>query len=284
MLTTEIIKKINDFVFLKPRTMDEIAKHIKKNWRTANRYVEKISEQQGTISIRVFRKGTRGALKVVYWANIEQIHSGAFQEELFEKIKTGKSKRDFSPFDIWQHVSSKKKSAFLEEQEYESKTAFNKDLPNLFMGTEKQLLIFSGNLSWANIVQKNVNIFKILENLGKKNISIKILSGVDVDNLEDIQKFLSLNNKLGKEFIEIRHAQQPLRAFIIDKKIARFKEIRYTEQKRKKENKKKLWIFYNIYDKDWISWLQKIFWNLFSKAIPAEKRIKEIENIQKLSD
>ncbi len=84
MLTPEIIKKINDFVFLKPRTIDEIAKYIRKNWRTANRYVEGIAEQQGTLAIRVFREGTRGALKIVYWASIEQIHSSAFQEQLFE--------------------------------------------------------------------------------------------------------------------------------------------------------------------------------------------------------
>ncbi len=140
-------------------------------------------------------------------------------------------------------------------------------------------MIFSGNLSWANIVQNTVDIYKILEEIGKKNISIKILTRVDVDSLDNVQKFLALNNKVGKEFIEIRHFQQPLRAFIIDKKIARFKEIRSPEQKKKK----KMWIFYNIYDREWIEWLQKIFWNLFTKAIPAEKRIKEIESIQKLA-
>ena len=277
MLTPEIAKKINDFVFLKPRSIDEIASHIKKNWRTANRYIERIAEQQGTIAIRTFREGTRGALKIVYWANIEKIHSSAFQEKLFEQIKSGKRKEDFSPFDIWQHVALKKKSAFLEEQEDESKTAFNKDLPNLFKGTEKQLLIFSGNLSWANLIEE-LNIYKTLEELGKKNVSIKILVRVDVNSLEHVKKFIDLNNKLGKEFIEIRHLQQSLRAFIIDKKIARFKEIRNQDQKKKK----KTWIFYNIYDKDWIEWLQKVFWNLFSSAIPALKRIEEIEKIQRL--
>ena len=55
MLTTEIAKKINDFVYVKPRAVDEISQHIGKNWRTANRYVERIIEQQGTISTKTFR-------------------------------------------------------------------------------------------------------------------------------------------------------------------------------------------------------------------------------------
>ncbi len=274
MLTPEIVKKISDFVFLKPRTIDEIAKHIKKNWRTANRYVERIAEQQGTLSIRVFREGTRGALKIVYWANIEQIHSSAFQEQLFEKIKTGKRKEDFNAFDIYQHIPSRYKSAFLEEQEDESKTAFNKDLPRLLSSTEKQLLIFSGNLSWANIT----DMHKILEELGRKSIPVKVLARVDIEDLGNIKKFLDLNNKVGKEFIEIRHAEQPLRAFIIDKKLARFKEIKNPDERRKK----KMFIFYNIHDKDWIEWLQKVFWNLFTSAVPVERRIKEIESIKKL--
>jgi len=274
MLTPEITKKISDFVFIKPRTIDEIAKHIKKNWRTANRYVEKIIEQQGTLATRVFREGTRGALKIVYWTNIEQIHSSAFQEQLFEKIKAGRKREEFNAFDIYQHVPAKNKSAFLEEQEDESKTAFNKDLPRLLSSTEKQLLIFSGNLSWANLTE----IYKILEELGRRNVSIKVLARIDIDNLENIKKFLDLNNKVNKEFIEIRHCEQPLRAFVIDKKLVRFKEIKNPEEKKRK----RMFIFYNIHDKEWIEWLQKVFWHFFTSGVPAEKRIKELESIKKL--
>ena len=282
MLTQEIVKKISDFVFLKPRTIDEIAKYIKKNWRTANRYVEKIEEQQGTIAIRTFRKGTRGALKIVYWRNIEQIHNSAFQQQLFEDISRGRHKEDFNPFDIWQHVDPKKKSAFLEEQEEEGKTALNKDIPNLLKSAEKQVLIFSGNLSWANLIKKDVNIYKILEELGKQNISVKILTRVDVASLSNIKKFMAINNRVGKGFIEIRHREQPLRSFIIDDRIARFKEIKNKEDYNKRKLKKKTYVFYDIYDPEWVEWIQKVFWNMFSASIPAEKRIKEIERIHKL--
>ena len=66
MLTEEIKNKILEFVALKPRSIDEIAKHIGKNWRTANSHVEKIARETGLIATRVFRKGTKGALKIVY--------------------------------------------------------------------------------------------------------------------------------------------------------------------------------------------------------------------------
>jgi DNA-binding transcriptional regulator LsrR (DeoR family) len=53
MLTKDSIKKINEFVYSKPRTVAEIARLLKVNWRTANRYVEKIEKEEGTISIRM---------------------------------------------------------------------------------------------------------------------------------------------------------------------------------------------------------------------------------------
>ena len=74
MLDSKIIKKINNFVYQKPRTIQEISLLIKKNWRTADRYVEQISKEQGTLLVRTFREGTRGALKIVFWNNIEKIH------------------------------------------------------------------------------------------------------------------------------------------------------------------------------------------------------------------
>lgn len=49
MLDAEIHKKICEFVKSKPRTVQEIAEHIKKNWRTAERYVERISEETGCV-------------------------------------------------------------------------------------------------------------------------------------------------------------------------------------------------------------------------------------------
>ena len=151
MLDNKIIKQINDFVYIKPRTVQEIALLIKKNQRTANRYVDLIAEQEGNISTRIFREGTKGALKIVHWNSIEKIHSSEFQERLFKYIESGRTKDDFSPSEIYQYVDSNKKSAkILINKIYSSKENFD-DFANLLRSADSQILFFSGNLTFSNI-------------------------------------------------------------------------------------------------------------------------------------
>jgi hypothetical protein len=85
--------------------------------------------------------------------------------------------------------------------------------------------------------------------------------------------------------IEVRHCEQPLRAFIIDDKFARFKESRYVfKQSGKTGNiKQKTFVFYEIKDEEWIEWIHKIFFNLFRTSIKADKRIIDIESIEKIN-
>ena len=92
LMEKEIVEKINDFVREKPRTIQEIAELIGKSWRTADRYVKEIEEKEGTIGTRTFREGTRGALKVVYWKNLESMGGSAYQELLLKRIELGKDK------------------------------------------------------------------------------------------------------------------------------------------------------------------------------------------------
>ena len=117
MLSHQIIKSIEEFVYAKPRSVQEISAHIKKNWRTADRYITEIEQEYGTISTRIFRGGTRGALKIVYWASVEKVKGTVFQESLEEQILHGRKKEDFSPFDIFQHVNSKNKKAKIIESD-----------------------------------------------------------------------------------------------------------------------------------------------------------------------
>lgn len=279
MLDSAIIKKICDFIYIKPRSIQEIAFHINKNWRTADSYVEKISKEQGVLQVRTFREGTRGALKIVFWQNIEKIHSSDFQERLFKKIEAGKDKRDFSPFDIYQYVDEKKRYAFLEEQTEYSITE-KQDLVHTLRYAEKQILIFSGNLSWVNAMQGKKKIIDIFEELAERNVSIKILCKVDMESMEKIEKILAINYKLKKEMIEIRHSEQPLRAFVIDNNLVRFKESKHIEKKN--EIKKRLYVFYEIKDEEWIEWMHKLFFNIFRTSIKADKRINDIKSIEKI--
>lgn len=276
MLDNKITKKIEDFVSTKPRSIQEIAQHLNKNWRTVDRYVQQIKEEYGSIDTRTFREGTRGALKIVYWASIENIKNSMFQEILEKDIILGRTKHDFSPFDIYQHVTNNKKlvKKTTEENDQENLTKFFK----ILLSAKKQIFFFSGNLSFINIKIKNESFFEIIEKLIKRNVSIKVVCRVDIDGKQNIEKLLSLNSKYKKELIEIRHKKQPLRATIIDNKIIDIKEVKEPTGK-KHELNTKTFIFYTIKDKLWIEWLTKIFWKMFNSSIDANKRLEEIDKI-----
>jgi len=278
VLDNKTIKKIEEFIYIKPRSIQEIAKHIGKNWRTADRYIQKIEKDFGTLSTRIFRGGTRGALKIVYWSSIEKISHSIWQEKLEHSIATSKKKEDFSAFDIFQHIPEKNKKASIENANDENLTNL-KELTEFLEKTQKQLLIFSGNLSFINLKNKNIDIFKTLEKLIKKGANIKVLCRVDIVGKENIEKLSSLNFKYKKENIEIRHNEHPLRALISDNKSFRIKEIKEPTEKIR-ELKKKIFIFYTIKDKEWSEWLSRIFWKLFNKSISSEKRLEEMNKLR----
>lgn len=283
VLDSQTIKKINDFIYQKPRTIQEIALLINKNWRTADSYIEKIAKEQGTLSTKTFREGTRGALKIVFWNNIEKIHSTSFQERLFKQIESGRQKIDFSASEIYQHVDEDKREAFFYTQkDVETEENF-KRFRNFLLKAEYQILFFSGNLTFSTIKTHDETILNILEDLAKKKVNIKILTRVEVPGLDYVQNLLNLNEKLGREAIEIRHCFHPLRATIIDNKVVNFKETKYPPREQPYELPEITHISYNIYDKEWIEWLQKVFWNLFSVSVDAQKRINDFKTIQAYS-
>ncbi|MCX6748657.1 MAG: hypothetical protein NT076_03555 [Candidatus Pacearchaeota archaeon] len=278
MLNSETIKKIEDFVYAKPRSIQEIAEHLGVSWRTADRFIEQIKKDFGTIDIRVFREGTRGALKIVFWSSMEKASHSVFQEKLEQDILRARRKEDFSAFDIFQHVQDKNKKASVEEAKSEEETDLN-NFSSLLENTEKQLLVFSGNLSFINLKNKKINIFETIEKLVKKGVIIKAICRVDLAGKENIEKLLGLNFKYGKELIEIRHCEQSVRANIADNKILRIKEIKEPTGKLHELNKK-MFIFYTIKDKEWVEWLSRIFWKIFNNSIRAEKRMEELKKLR----
>jgi hypothetical protein len=274
MLDSKTINKIEEFVYAKPRSVQEIAELIKKNWRTADRYIDEIQKNFGTISTRVFRGGTRGALKIIYWSSVEKVSSSIFQEKLEKEIFNCKKKEDFSAFDIFQHIPEKNRKSFVFDKEEENISEFKEILLN----AKKQMLFFSGNLSFVNIKDKNETLFEIFEKIIQKKVNIKILCRVDLAGIKNIEKLLSLNLKHGKNLIEIRHDLHSIRGVITDGNFIRLKEVKEPTGKINELNKKKF-IFYNISDKSWAEWLSKIFWNKFSNSIDANKRIEHLKQI-----
>jgi hypothetical protein len=281
VLNKDIEKKITEFVYLEPRTVQEIAFLLQKNWRTADSYVEKISTESGMIGTRTFRGGTRGALKIVYWNNTEKIHSSQFQERLFKQIESAKNKEDFSQLDIYQYIDDTKKKAFSEIVEQES-VASKQNLAALFAKAESQVLYFAGNMSFLEMKEKKKNILDLIEEAAKRGVGFKVLARIDITSLENFKRIIAINHKIGREVIEIRHASQPLRGFIIDDKEIRLKEEKNPSDYKKSELKSKTRIFYEIYDEEWVGWMQKVFWNIFRTSIDAKQRIKDLEEVQKL--
>lgn len=275
MLDSQTINKIEEFVYVKPRSIQEIAKFIGKNWRTADRYINEIQKNFGTISTRVFRGGTRGALKIIYWSSVEKVSSSIFQERIEKDIFNCKNKEDFSAFDIFQYVPPKNRKSFVLDKEEDNMEDFIKILLN----SKKQILFFSGNLSFINFKNKKENMINIFEKLIEKKVNMKILCRVDLAGKDNIERILSLNLKHGKNCIEIRHDLHPIRGVIIDGKFIRLKEVKEPTGKIKELNKKKF-IFYNILDKSWSEWLSRIFWKKFSNSMDANKRLEHLKQIK----
>jgi len=280
MLTSELIQKIENFVYEKPRSIQEIAKLIGKNWRTADRYINEIAKDRGTLAVRTFREGTRGALKIIYWSSIEKRSANIFQEDLEKQIFNGRDKQHFSAFDIYQHIENKNKTAYAKAVKDENAMGKIPEFRKFLESAKTQILIFSGNLSFINYKDEEGSVFDILDKLVKKEVQIKVVCRVDISGIENIKKLLSLNQKYAKELVEIRHKEQPLRLTLIDSKTFNMKDI-FNPTQREKELGKKTIAFYTVKDKKWAEWLKNIFFKMFNNSIIAQKRIEEIEKVFK---
>jgi len=277
MLDQKTIQDIEKFVGIEPRSINEIAEKLNKNWRTVDRYLKQIEEDNGTILTKTFRGGTRGALKVAYMASPDKISNTSFQLELEKKIMRSRRKEEFSTFDIFQFVPDKNKQAIIEDEITEASTNL-RELIQILRSTKKELKLFSGNLSWINLKKGKIDLFEELEELVKRGVKVKVLCRVDFEGYENIKRAMQLNYKYGKELIEIRHREHPIRAFVIDNKIIRLKEIKEPTGKIKELDYKRF-IFYTIKDKEWTEWISRIFNKLYNSSIGSEQRLLELNKL-----
>lgn len=279
MLDNPTIKRIKDFVKAQPRTIQEISHHLDTSWLTADRYVQKICEVDSDLGIRTFRGGTRGALKIVFWRSTDAPSQSSAQERLWKMIMSGRKKTDFSPFDFYQFVDPKQRMAFSQVQSSEWAQA-SEHVDELFSQARKQILIFSGNLSWANLDIDGKPFIELVEELARKGIAFKIVSRVDIATRSNMEKVLSINKRIGKDLIDIRHTEQPLRGFVVDDVAMQFKEVKDPQDYRQGELSKKTFIFYQIKDPDWVHWMQGVFTGLFRDSISAKDRLDSLASIR----
>ncbi len=274
----KIKEEIYSFVKQEPRSIQEISFAIGKSWVTTNKYLGELVPE-GTICVKVFRKGSHGALKLIYWNNAEGINKNNAQEYLYKEILRGRNKRDFSPFEIYQFAKPNCRSAFAEVLET------SKAISELFETLEKvegRILVFSGNLSWTGLAHNGKRIDELFLELGKRGVKIKIISRVEIPGINNCLFFDNLNKIIGIDFIEIRHNYNPLRGFIIDKKMVRLMEEAEPKNFKEGELDKKLSIFYSITDVDWVEWLSNVFFNNFNQSIPLKLRLESLKTIQNI--
>jgi DNA-binding Lrp family transcriptional regulator len=267
VLDKETTEKLYDFLKDEPKTVQEISHLLGKSWLTAQRYVEKLLDE-GVIGSRTFRGGTRGALKIVFLRpKLQSLN--ATQEYIHARILSGSQKSHMSPSEIFQFA--KQKEAF-SVPAIDSKQNFV-NMKKHFLSAQNEVLSFSGNLSFLNISHNGESILDVFKTLAQRGVTIKVLCRVEVAGLENIQKLLAINKQIGKTMIFIRHAYCPLRADIIDGRMISCAETLEKSGFREKELAQNMTIIYKIYDSDWVTFLNKIFWEYYSGAIDAQDRI-----------
>jgi len=282
VLDNATVEKIKALVYQRPRNINEIALAIGKNWRTADRYVEEIKLRTGTIKSITFREGSRGSLKVVYWNNTEKIYSTDIQEKLFKQIELGVEKSDFSPFDIYQFVDTDKRRAYYELIEDESRYDYRIDtLAPYFKTAEKEISIFAGNLAFIHLEYKKKKILQYIQGCISRGVLVKIITNVNLVDLDNVETVLALNSGLKEPLVEIRHDIIPLRAYIFDSTIVKLGEI-MSGQGKQGQLQGLLAVYYELRDEAWIDWMQKLFWKKFQSAVPANRRIENIKTLKKI--
>ncbi len=282
VLDNKTVEKIKSLVYQKPRSINDIATALSKNWRTANRYVEEIMLRTGTIKTRTFRGGTRGALKVVYWNNTEKIYATDVQEKLFKQIELGIEKTDFSPFEIYQYVDAEKRHSYYDLITGEEEYNYNiETLIPYFKSSEREICIFSGNLAFVHLKYKNKPILKYMKACVDRGIIIKIITNINIVDLENVESVIALNAGLKEPLIEIRHGITPLRAYIFDDTIIKLGEV-LAGFRKKGQIQDIIAIYYEIRDLSWIEWLQKLFWKKFQNSVQSNLRVENIKSMRKL--
>jgi hypothetical protein len=258
MLTEKEIQKIIEFVKKEPRTIQDVSKLIGKSWVTAQTYTLKIKNQTGLLDIKTFRAGTQGALKIVYYNKPDSLKSDELKEVMFNQIKAGRNKNDFDFLEIYQFANNKNATT-------------KKGISNLFYQAKEMIYCFSGNLS---VVNEN-GALEAIECAAKRGVQIKILCRINLATVKNLAKLEKIIIKYPN--IEIKHCYHPLRGFIIDNSIARFKTEENSYKKGELDGISK--VFFEIYDEEWVIWLQKVFWNYFRTSLDAKERLKEIKKI-----
>ncbi len=276
-LTPEETEKIVAFVRQEPRTVLDVARLLGRSWLTADSHVRQVAERTGLVSVKVFRQGSPGALKLVYYNHAESLAGDDVRQELYLQIKAGRRKQDFDFFEVFQFVPDSGKRAFAEEFTDEG-SASKLPLAPFLLRAEHTLTCFSGNMSFLPRKEGKKSVAEVFGELLGRGVRIRVLCRLNVATLANIGRISHLLKKY-PELIEIRHCYQPLRGYIIDDSAARFKSEETLQQYRPGELRKNTRVFYEVTDAAWVGWLQRVFWNLYRSSIDYRSREEQLAHL-----
>ncbi len=278
VLNHDIKRKLLELIAQSPRSIQELAVELNKNWRTIDNYITKLVEE-GLISIKEFKKGSRVAFKIVYLQPEINYQITNVQKKILRQIESGKRSQDFSPLNIIQYIPETEVKSYFKSAGLPTNKV-TEDLSLFLNQATTSLQMFSGDLSWVDLKSGKSSILDVMEGLAKDKVTIKIIARVDKSTQKRIEKLLNINYKLGYDAIEIRHDEHPLRCFIVDGKIVRLKEPAFSSVKG--ELKKMGTYFYQVHEDSWTNWFERMFWSSFRSSIPANKRLEVLDRIEEL--
>ena len=112
-----------------------------------------------------------------------------------------------------------------------------------------------------------------MEELLKRKVKIKCVCRITPSTMNNVWKLETLLKKYTQ--LEIRHRAQPVRGFIVDDMFVSLKTEQQLKEYKPQELEQNLTIIYNIYETEWVSWIQKVFWNLYRSSSEVKGRMKE---------
>lgn len=273
--TQKILKALEE----RPKAINELATILKVNWRTADRYVDRLKSETGKIDTATFREGTRGALKIVFLKEAKLSSPSKAKDAILEKIRLSASREDFTPHTIYKRVAPEKKEAFQETVQKPKSVshAYNIDsFCEIVRSAKTSLFVFGGSMQWAEELTARKKLVSAFKDVLAKGIAIKMLLYVSFHNLGFAKEITSLKG------LDAIHCRQPLRGFIVDSKKAILLECLPVYENGKLADKNRI-MYYKFTDQEWVDWLTDIFWFNFNRDIPATQKIHNLDSIPQFS-
>jgi len=267
-LSSEQKRLLISTVQKEPCTVQDVAQALGVSWVTAERYVKQVEQETGEVRMKVFREGTRGALKVAYHVSSESASKNELEKDLNKQIMAGRYKHHFDFMDVYQHVPIKNKSARVH------KLSELHGVTSLLRNAQEQVLIMSGTLRLLSESDDQGRVRDALIEALERKVHVKILCRINPTTVHDLAGIEELAAKYSSLLL-VRHTYTPLRGIIVDGKRARFKDVKNPESDH--FGAESMTVFYEIWDAQWISWLSRVYFNIWRTSADGLARKKEFD-------